>query len=115
MSPRHANPELADRRRDALVKAGYAEILEKGIQGTGRKKYEISDLSADWDIPGYVLIPDRREAIRRAIQSARPGDMVLLAGKGHEDYQILGNKKIHFDDSEEAEEALARIRRERDR
>jgi len=34
MSPRRANPELADRRRDALVKAGYAEILEKGIQGT---------------------------------------------------------------------------------
>jgi UDP-N-acetylmuramoyl-L-alanyl-D-glutamate--2,6-diaminopimelate ligase len=91
------------------------EEVEKGMERTGRKKYEISDLSEDWDIPGYVLIPDRREAIRQAIHFARPGDMVLLAGKGHEDYQILGNKKIHFDDREEAEEALARIRRERDR
>lgn len=34
MSPRHANPQLADRRKEALVKAGYAEILEKGVQGT---------------------------------------------------------------------------------
>jgi UDP-N-acetylmuramoyl-L-alanyl-D-glutamate--2,6-diaminopimelate ligase len=91
------------------------EEVEKGIQGTGRKKYEISDLSNGWDIPGYVLIPDRKEAIRKAIHFARPGDMVLLAGKGHEDYQILGNKKIHFDDREEAAEALARIRREEDR
>ncbi len=91
------------------------EEVEKGIQGTGRKKYEISDLSNGWDIPGYVLIPDRREAIRKAIHLARPGDLVLLAGKGHEDYQILGNKKIHFDDREEAEEALARMGRERDR
>jgi UDP-N-acetylmuramoyl-L-alanyl-D-glutamate--2,6-diaminopimelate ligase len=39
---------------------------------------------------------------------ARPGDIVLVAGKGHEDYQILGTERIHFDDREQAREALER-------
>jgi len=91
------------------------EEVEKGVRATGRKKYPIGDLSPGWDPPGYVVIPDRREAIHKAIQSTGPGDVVLIAGKGHEDYQILGNKKVHFDDREEAVEALARIGREGDR
>jgi UDP-N-acetylmuramoyl-L-alanyl-D-glutamate--2,6-diaminopimelate ligase len=49
---------------------------------------------------------DRRSAIYAAIAQAQPGDAVLIAGKGHEDYQILGTEKIHFDDREEAEAAL---------
>jgi UDP-N-acetylmuramoyl-L-alanyl-D-glutamate--2,6-diaminopimelate ligase len=53
---------------------------------------------------------DRRAAIRRAIEQARPGDVVLIAGKGHEDYQILGTEKIHFDDREEARAAAASLR-----
>ncbi len=44
--------------------------------------------------------PDRKQAIHRALATARPGDVVLVAGKGHEDYQILGTRKIHFDDRE---------------
>lgn len=57
--------------------------------------------------PGsYLVLPDRREAINRAIKEAKPGDVVLIAGKGHEDYQILGTKKIHFDDRQEAARAL---------
>ena len=51
--------------------------------------------------------PDRRKAIALAIAQARPGDIVLIAGKGHEDYQILGTTKHHFDDREVAREALA--------
>lgn len=46
---------------------------------------------------------DRRAAIKLALSKARPGDIVLIAGKGHEDYQILGEEKIHFSDVEEAE------------
>ncbi|YAI81439.1 MAG: UDP-N-acetylmuramoyl-L-alanyl-D-glutamate--2,6-diaminopimelate ligase [cyanobacterium endosymbiont of Rhopalodia sterrenbergii] len=54
-----------------------------------------------------IVISDRAEAIAQAIQQAEPGDGVLIAGKGHEDYQILGTEKIHFDDREQARKALA--------
>jgi UDP-N-acetylmuramoyl-L-alanyl-D-glutamate--2,6-diaminopimelate ligase len=54
-----------------------------------------------------IVISDRAQAIRTAIENAKPGDGVLIAGKGHEDYQILGTEKIHFDDREQAREALS--------
>jgi UDP-N-acetylmuramoyl-L-alanyl-D-glutamate--2,6-diaminopimelate ligase len=53
------------------------------------------------------VIADRATAIATAIQRAQPGDGVLIAGKGHEDYQIIGTEKIHFDDREQARAALA--------
>lgn len=54
----------------------------------------------------FIVEPDRKKAIKLAIALGTPGDVVLIAGKGHEDYQILGTKKIHFDDIEEAKSAL---------
>ncbi len=48
----------------------------------------------------YIMICDRPEAIRRAIDNAGPGDVILLAGKGHEDYQIIGHEKHHMDERE---------------
>jgi UDP-N-acetylmuramoyl-L-alanyl-D-glutamate--2,6-diaminopimelate ligase len=54
----------------------------------------------------YVVIPDRREAIRYAIEHAQPDDVVLLAGKGHEDYQVIGREKRHFDEREIVAEIL---------
>lgn len=54
----------------------------------------------------YRVIEDRAEAIRTAIAMARKGDLVLIAGKGHEDYQIVGTTKHHFDDREVARTAL---------
>lgn len=56
--------------------------------------------------PVYAVIPDRREAIRTAVGLSGPGDIVLIAGKGHEDYQILGRERVHLDDREEARKAL---------
>ncbi|MEL6929505.1 MAG: UDP-N-acetylmuramoyl-L-alanyl-D-glutamate--2,6-diaminopimelate ligase [Cyanobacteria bacterium J06600_6] len=53
-----------------------------------------------------LVIGDRAKAIATAIKNAQPGDGVLIAGKGHEDYQILGTEKIHFDDREQARLAL---------
>jgi UDP-N-acetylmuramoyl-L-alanyl-D-glutamate--2,6-diaminopimelate ligase len=58
-----------------------------------------------FDTP-HVAEPDRAKAIRMAIQQARPGDVVLLAGKGHETYQVLRDRTIHFDDRETAAEVL---------
>ncbi|MCL2678397.1 MAG: UDP-N-acetylmuramoyl-L-alanyl-D-glutamate--2,6-diaminopimelate ligase, partial [Clostridiales bacterium] len=48
----------------------------------------------------YILQEDRQEAIALALQMAGPGDAVLIAGKGHEDYQIIGERRLHFDDAE---------------
>jgi UDP-N-acetylmuramoyl-L-alanyl-D-glutamate--2,6-diaminopimelate ligase len=50
---------------------------------------------------GYVVMVDRREAIRATLAGALPGDVLVIAGKGHEDYQIIGTTKSHFDDREE--------------
>jgi len=55
---------------------------------------------------GYLVQADRRAAIALAIRLARPGDLVLVAGKGHEDYQIVGHEKHHLDDREEVRRAL---------
>ncbi len=53
-----------------------------------------------------VGIVDRREAIRTAVAMASPGDIILVAGKGHETYQIIGTEKHHFDDREEGQKAF---------
>ena len=53
-----------------------------------------------------TTIVDRREAIRHAVAIARPGDIILVAGKGHETEQIIGDKVLHFDDRQEVQQAL---------
>ena len=54
----------------------------------------------------YKVIPDRKEAIANAVQSARPGDLVVIAGKGHEDYQVVGDRRLDFDDRVVARRAI---------
>jgi UDP-N-acetylmuramoyl-L-alanyl-D-glutamate--2,6-diaminopimelate ligase len=78
--------------------------IEPGIAAAGLAK--ISDAAAQQGKPGYLVVPDRREAIRLAVRLARPGDAVLVAGKGHENYQIWGTERRHFDDREEVTAAL---------
>ena len=75
--------------------------IEKGINGSCRR-YDSAELkksgfSAGME-KGYVVIPDRRLAIQTAIGLADPSDIVLIAGKGHEDYQIIGGCTTPFDD-----------------
>jgi UDP-N-acetylmuramoyl-L-alanyl-D-glutamate--2,6-diaminopimelate ligase len=70
--------------------------IEQGVLG----------LSASERGASYV-IPDRRAAIRAALLEARPGDVVLIAGKGHEDYQVIGKTRHRFDDREVVRELLA--------
>ena len=77
------------------------EAIVEGVLAEGIPRLE--DLSSG---RGFVVQQDRRRAIFAAVQAARPGDIVLIAGKGHEDYQILGRERIHFDDREQARESL---------
>jgi UDP-N-acetylmuramoyl-L-alanyl-D-glutamate--2,6-diaminopimelate ligase len=71
----------------------------------------IEDIKAGLCRDDHLVIPDRREAIYRAIELAREEDIVLIAGKGHEDYQILGERIIHFDDREVASQAIRDLKR----
>jgi len=72
-------------------------------------EYSPEELDAGFERKGFVTVADRRQAIRLAVRLAKPGDLLLLAGKGHEDYQIIGTTKHHFDDREEASRAFAEI------
>ncbi len=71
----------------------------------------IEDIKKGLTGKNHLVVPDRRNAIYRAVEMALSGDIVLIAGKGHEDYQILGDKKIHFDDREVALEVLRELRK----
>ncbi len=76
------------RTEDPLV---IIREIEKGVEETG---------------VAYQAVSDRREAIFKAVGEARSGDVVIIAGKGHETYQVIGGDKFHFDDREAATEAI---------
>jgi UDP-N-acetylmuramoyl-L-alanyl-D-glutamate--2,6-diaminopimelate ligase len=84
----------SDNPRSEEPSAIIAEILA-GIEAAPERCGEV------------VVEPDRRAALTRAIQMAQPGDLVLIAGKGHENYQIFADRTIHFDDREVAREVLS--------
>lgn len=66
----------------------------------------IADVAGGFNGTSYRTIEDRREAIAEGIGMAKESDVVLIAGKGHEDYQIIGDRTLHFSDREVAEEYL---------
>ncbi len=92
-NPRNENPQ------------DIVDEVDAGARDAGMPRLEPEDLAAT--NRGYCCLLDRRDAIRVAIRSARDGDTVLLAGKGHETYQIIGDKRLPFDDREEARAAIA--------
>ncbi len=88
------------------------EIIEQIVHGTKKTiphVYTLTDLSTGFREKGYVVEPDRKMAIQLAITVSRPGDIVLIAGKGDETYQIIGNNTISFDDRKEARTALSKL------
>jgi len=87
--------------------ATILQQVKSGITPLALREYRVEELSDTFAARGLVMQENRRAAIRLAVQLARPGDIVLLAGKGHEDYQIIGRTKHHFDDREEAARAFA--------
>ncbi|HXU06951.1 MAG TPA: cyanophycin synthetase, partial [Polyangia bacterium] len=85
--------------------AAIVDMVLEGVRRTSAPKLSAGELAAA--TRGYHAEVDRRAAIRLAAAAASAGDVLLIAGKGHEDYQILGTTKHHFDDREEAAAALA--------
>jgi len=90
------------RTEDPLV---IIDQIVAGLQELGWPR--LDDHNIHLASRGYLVVPDRRQAIRLAVELAAPADVVLLAGKGHETYQIVGTTRHHFDDRQEARQALA--------
>ena len=89
-----------------------AAIIDQILPGVGQSGglvYSAIDLKTGFKEKGYAVEPDRRHAIELGILASRPGDAVLIAGKGHETYQILGTAVVAFDDRKEARKALANL------
>lgn len=104
--------------RDAAKRPMMGEIAARGSDRfyatSDNPRTEDPDRIVDMMVAGVpadrrshtIREVDRAAAIARAVAEADPGDLVLIAGKGHEDYQILGTERIHFDDREHARSAL---------
>jgi len=94
-NPRSENPE---------------QIIEEIKRGIVMPADRLPGKGAGARGPALVTIADRKAAIERAVHDARPGDLVLIAGKGHEKYQVIGDRVLPFDDVEVAKSALVRRR-----
>ena len=97
------------RSQMGAISARYADlsIVTSDNPRTENPQGIITDIETGMKGAAYRSIADRQQAIFEALNDARTGDIVVIAGKGHEDYQIVGESKHHFSDVEVAEEALA--------
>ncbi|HLX37020.1 MAG TPA: UDP-N-acetylmuramoyl-L-alanyl-D-glutamate--2,6-diaminopimelate ligase, partial [Candidatus Binataceae bacterium] len=85
--------------------------VEAGLKNAGLARIEESRAqNAANDSHGYIVEPDRRGAIAIALRLARDGDVVVIAGKGHEDYQLVGSKVLNFDDRAVVRELAAEMK-----
>lgn len=83
------------------------EEVVAGVRGVCDVRHTLDSLAQKFQGKGYGVVADRREAIQLSIKTSRPGDTILIAGKGHEPYQIIGDQRLAFDDRQEAQAALA--------
>jgi UDP-N-acetylmuramoyl-L-alanyl-D-glutamate--2,6-diaminopimelate ligase/murE/murF fusion protein len=86
------------------------EIIDQIINGIKKLsfyQYDPSELKTGFQKRGYVIEPDRRQAIHLGIKASQPGDTILIAGKGDETYQIIRGTTVPFDDRQEAKIALS--------
>ncbi|MGC2235150.1 MAG: UDP-N-acetylmuramoyl-L-alanyl-D-glutamate--2,6-diaminopimelate ligase [Pyrinomonadaceae bacterium] len=97
--------EVAGRHSDLVIVTSDNPRTENPLQIIEEIKAGLEKTNSP-----YLAISDRREAIFQAIARAKPNDVVLIAGKGHETYQIVGNDKFHFDDREIARWALEKLK-----
>ena len=91
--------------------AAIIDQILPGVRKSDGLEYSTIDLKTGFTEKGYAVEPDRRRAIELGILASRPEDAVLIAGKGHETYQILGTTVVAFDDREEARKVLHAINR----
>jgi UDP-N-acetylmuramoyl-L-alanyl-D-glutamate--2,6-diaminopimelate ligase/murE/murF fusion protein len=80
--------------------------IREGVLRTAPHAFTAVDLLAGFQSKGHVVEPNRRKAIALGISVSQPGDTILIAGKGHETYQIIGKTTFPFDDRREAEKTL---------
>jgi UDP-N-acetylmuramyl-tripeptide synthetase len=85
------------------------QILE-GTRKIKRRNYSPAELKSGFDEKGYVVEAERKRAIQLGISVSQTGDTVLIAGKGHETYQILGTSTVAFDDRQEARKTLNKLK-----
>jgi UDP-N-acetylmuramoyl-L-alanyl-D-glutamate--2,6-diaminopimelate ligase len=95
---------------EAVAKIADLVILTSDNPRTEDPERILDDLAAGLHDVEYRRLADRREAIDLALRSARPGDTVVLAGKGHETYQVIGREKRPFDERRVVAESLARMK-----
>ena len=100
-----------DRGKRPTMGALAAQLADLSVVTSDNPRTEDPDAIIADILPGmgdapHLVEPDRRRAIEKAIAKARPGDLVLIAGKGHEDYQEVCGVKTPFDDREVAREIL---------
>ena len=117
-SKRSLMGEAAAKRADAVVitsdnprsesPADIANPIERGARSAGLRELDLGTIARG--DRGYAVELDRARAIEAAVLEAAPGDVIVIAGKGHEDYQVIGKETRHFDDREEARRALEKRR-----
>ncbi len=101
----------SDNPRSEPPMAIIEEILP-GVRENGARPCSGREADLSSALECYVVDPDRGRAIALAVAATRPGDALLIAGKGHETYQIVGDRTLPFDDRRKAREALERLERE---